>query len=437
MTPSFAARPFALLLSTTLLVVACGSTTVSPSPTPTPAPTSTAAPSADPSNSPDASATPMPSGEAAAIYDAIEDQVVAIRELEPTDVARETIDGETLKQMNATSFDEDNPPEYVAANDRLLKALGLLTEDQSLKDLYLDLIDSQVAGFYRPDMKTLYVVSRSGAINGADKITFAHEYDHALQDANFPGVFEAQKDLLDQSDQALARAAVYEGDATLLMSYWAIPNLAPGELQDVVAAGSDPEANAVLARTPQVLIDGLLFPYNSGISFITPIQTTSGWAGVDDVYADLPVSTEQILHPEKYEAGEAPVEVVLPEDAIEGLGDGWSIALQDTYGEFQIGTWLREAGVSATDASAAAAGWGGDRLAVIEGPDGAWAVVMRTVWDTAADAQAFEAAADQAATSAGGPAGVFPGEGGTTRWFVVGNDDATFESVAVGIGLAG
>jgi hypothetical protein len=438
MTRPFPARPFALLLSTTLLVAACGTTTTSPSPSPTasatPAP---ASPSTGPSASPAASATPLPSGETEAIYDAIEDQVVALRELEPTDVARETIDGETLKQMNAVSFDEDNPAEYVAANDRLLKALGLITEDQSLKELYLDLIDSQVAGFYRPDQKTLYVVARSGSVNGADKVTFAHEYDHALQDANFPGVFEAQKDLLDQSDQALARAAVYEGDATLLMSYWAIPNLTPEELQDVVAAGSDPESMAVLERTPQVLIDGLLFPYNSGISFIAPVQSAGGWAAVDDVFADLPLSTEQILHPEKYDAGEVPVEVAIPVDDIEGLGDDWSVVLQDTYGEFQIGTWLREAGVSASDASLAAAGWGGDRLAVVDGPGDDWALVMRTVWDTAADAQAFEEAATQAATSAGGPAGVFPGEGGTTRWFVVGNDDASFEAVAVALGLAG
>ncbi len=379
----------------------------------------------------------MPSGEADAIYDAIEDQVVALRELEPTDVARETIDGDTLKEMNATSFAEDNPAEYVAANDRLLKALGLLTEEQSLETLYLDLIDSQVAGFYRPDQKTLYVVSRSGTINGADKITFAHEYDHALQDSNFPGVFDAQKDLLDQSDQALARAAVYEGDATLLMTVWAIPNLTPAELQDVVAAGSDPESTAVLARTPQVLVDGLLFPYDAGIQFISPIQTTGGWAAVDDVFADLPVSTEQILHPEKYEAGEVPVEVAIPVDDIEALDGDWTVALQDTYGEFQIGSWLRGAGVPATDAADAAAGWGGDRLAVLEGPDGAWGLVMHTVWDTAADAQAFDDAATAAATTAGGPAGVFPGDGGTTRWFVVGSDDDAFESIAVGLGLAG
>ena len=97
-----------------------------------------------------------------------------------------------------------------------------MPQDQSLQDLYLELLGSQVAGFYDPDEKQLFVVSRSGTINGADKITFAHEYDHALQDANFD-VFGQQKELLDQSDRALARAAVYEGDATLPMVLWASP----------------------------------------------------------------------------------------------------------------------------------------------------------------------------------------------------------------------
>ena len=35
--------------------------------------------------------------------------------------------------------------------------------DQSLRQLFLDLIDSQVAGFYKPDDKALYVVSRTGS----------------------------------------------------------------------------------------------------------------------------------------------------------------------------------------------------------------------------------------------------------------------------------
>ncbi len=281
-------------------------------------------------------------------------------------------------------------------------------------------------------------MSRSGAINGADKITFAHEYDHALQDANFPGVFDAQKDLLDESDQAMARAAVYEGDGTLLMTQWAIPNMTPAELQDYVATGADPEANAVLARTPQILVDGLLFPYTSGLSFLTPMQSTGGWTAIDEVYRNLPVSTEQVLHPEKYTAGEVPVDVTIPTDTLlKGLGDGWSETLQDTFGEFQTATWLRQSGVAARDASDAAAGWGGDRLAVLDGPGDTWAVLLKTAWDTEADAQAFEAAATTAIASAGGPAAVLPGEGGTTRWVVIGSDDATLQQVAGAAGLAG
>ena len=85
-----------------------------------------------------------------------------------------------------------------------------MPQDQSLKELYLELLGSQVAGFYDPDEKQLFVVSRTGTINGADKITFAHEYDHALQDANFT-VFAEQKELLDETDRALARAADVRG----------------------------------------------------------------------------------------------------------------------------------------------------------------------------------------------------------------------------------
>ena len=75
------------------------------------------------------------------------------------------------------------------------------------------------------------------------------------------------------------------------------------------------------------------------------------------------------------------------------MGEGWSESIQDTFGEFQLGVWLRESGVSSSDASNAAAGWGGDRLAVLQGPDDSWAVVMRTTWDTDEDAAAFQQAA--------------------------------------------
>jgi len=430
--------PSTLLAGLAILVAACGgSTTPTASPSATAAPTSAPASASPAASAPTTSSSPAAGGDEDAIYDAIEAQVLEIRGLDAVDVDRETIDGAELKAMNEADFDKDNPPEYVAANERLYKALGLMPESDSLRSLFLELVDSQVAGFYQPDAKKLYVVSRSGAINGADKITFAHEYDHALQDANFPGVFAEQKDLLDQSDQALARAVVYEGDATILMSYWALPNLTPAEIQEVIAAGSDPASNEILARTPAILRESLLFPYDTGVAFLTPIQASEGWAGVDAVFADLPRSTEQVLHPEKYQAKEEPVAVTLPSDLAADLGDGWSVALEDTFGEFQMRTWLRETGVPDPGATDAAAGWGGDRLAVLDGPGDSWGVVMKTAWDTEADAEAFEAAAATATGAAGGPGGVFVGEGGLTRWVVIGSDDATSETLANVLGLAG
>jgi hypothetical protein len=391
-------RPFALLATAALLAAACGTSTPSASPVPSVADTPTSALTAPPSPSP----TALPSGAVDAIFDQIEEEVVAIRGLKRTEVPRQTIDEEALKAQTAKSFDEDNPPEYVAGSELLYKALGLMPKDQSLKQLYLELLGSQVAGFYDPDKKELFVVSRTGTVNGADKITFAHEYDHALQDANFT-VFAEQKALLDQTDRALARAAVYEGDATMLMVTWAGQNLTPEEFGEVQAAGTDPVAMEILSRTPQILVEGLLFPYTAGQAFVLPVQTAGGWTAVDKLYDDMPRSTEQILHPDKYRAGEEPVAVALPKSLAADMGKGWKESMQDTFGEFQLGVWLRASGVRSSDASGAAAGWGGDRLAVLAGPDDAWAVVMRSTWDTADDARAFQLAAGTAVTEGPDP----------------------------------
>ena len=403
MTRPTLARLTALLAVTAILIGACSPT--APSPSPSASAEGTSAPSASPAPTDD-TASPAPSGEAEAIFDAIEAQVLELRGLDPVDVPRTTIDEAELATRTAADFDKDNPEAYVLAIERLYKALGLMPEADSLRDLYLELLASQVAGFYDPEAKELFVVSRSGQINGADKITFAHEYGHALQDANFD-IFKSPEELRDQSDQGAARAALYEGDATLLMLFWAQGgNMTPEEIQEYIEAGSDPESLAILERMPQILVQGLLFPYESGAQFVLPIQTADGWAGVDALYEQPPTTTEQVLHPEKYEAGEDAVEVDIPDDVAAQMGDGWSVALEDSWGEFQTKVWLTESGVPVEAASEAAAGWGGDRLVVLSGPDDAWAVALDTTWDTTADADAFRDAAETAVATLDGEASV-------------------------------
>ena len=71
-----------------------------------------------------------------------------------------------------------------------------------------------------------------------------------------------------------------------------------------------------------------------------------------------------------------------------------------------------------------------------EGPGGAWAIAMQTVWDTDADATASRRR-KTALGKAGGVGRVLPGAGGKTRWVVVGSDAATLGHVANVLGLAG
>jgi hypothetical protein len=385
-----------------VLVAACGSTVppVSPSPSPTARPS--AAPTAEPT--PASSATPASSTEVDAIYDAIEDQVVAIRGLEPErDVTRRVIDETELRTMITEQFDEETPPAYVAANERLYKALGLIPADADLRDLTLDLLSGGVAGFYRKDQNTLYIVSRTGLPGVNERITFAHEYDHALQDQN-TSVFTDQDGILDQTDRILARQAVYEGDATLLMTLWSVENFDLSDLAELLALSNDPETAALLEGMPAILRETLLFPYTTGLTFVQGFQVQGGWSAVNELYDRMPTSTEQILHPEAYAANETPVAVELPDDLAKELGTGWSVGLEDTLGELQLGIWLREAGVSDDASATAAAGWGGDRLAVYNGPDDAWAVVVDTRWDSARDATEFADAAQSAVDGLDDPA---------------------------------
>ena len=416
--------PLVLLLPLLLLSVAaaCGGPSPTPTPSPTPSPAASAA-SPSPTSAPSPSPSPASGAEVDAALDEIERQVIQIRGLEPNrEVARRFIDEDELRTMVTAMFDEETPPEYVAAVERFYKAFGLIPPDADLRELTLDLLSGGVAGFYRSDQSTLYVVSPTGALGVNEKITFAHEFDHALQDQH-TSVFRDQDGVLDRSDWILARQAVYEGDATWLMSLWSVENFDLSDLAEMLALANDPEAAALLERMPAILEETLLFPYTTGMQFIQPIQVSGGWGAVDDLYDRLPESTEQILHPEKYEAREEPVEVALPDDLAAELGIGWSVALEDTFGELQLGIWLRETGRSPQEASGAAAGWGGDRLAVLQGPDDAWAVVFESAWDSPADATEFADAAEAAADELSDPATVVAADDDRVRILVASDED--------------
>jgi hypothetical protein len=66
-------------------------------------------------------------------------------------------------------------------------------------------------------------------------------------------------------------------------------------------------------KAPRALRETLLFPYQNGLIWTRRVYGEGGWAGVSKAFTELPQSTEQILHPDKYFAHEAPVKVTLPD----------------------------------------------------------------------------------------------------------------------------
>ena len=425
----------ASLLLVAVLVAACNSASLTPSPEPSPTAAPPSAASSPPGETPSATQSSEPTA-ADPIYDEIEQEVAALRGLQPTgDVARKTLDEAQLAAEMEKLYHEESPPELVAANERFYKALGLLPPDASLGDLTVEMLSGRVAGYYRDDQKTLYVVSRSGEIGANEKITFAHEFNHALQDQHYT-IFKDQEGVTNRSDWLLARQAVYEGDSSLLMTLWASENFTPEEFSELLALGLNDPSSQMLEQMPAILRETLLYPYTTGLTFAQGQYINGGgWAGVDALYADIPETTEQILHPEKYQAGEGPVEIDVPDDFTAAIGPDWKLALDDTFGEFQTGVWLRDA--DAANATEAAAGWGGDRVLVLDGPGDAWATVLATEWDTAADAAEFEASAGPAVEALDDPAALLAGGTDTGRWVVVGSSDDVLEAVAGALGLAG
>jgi hypothetical protein len=133
-------------------------------------------------------------------------------------------------------------------------------------------------------------------------------------------------------------------------------------------------------------------------------------AKIEALYADLPESSEQVLHPKKYgRGGDYPHRVVLP-DLTDLLPEGWVPGWADTIGELQVGVLLNEfrgggnlektmrlmslsGGVAFHGtAERASEGWDGDRVQSYYGPEGRTALVWVSRWDSKRDAREFAAA---------------------------------------------
>jgi hypothetical protein len=373
------------LLAVLALALGCGSPT--PTPSPTTRPTTTPA------------QTPEPSADVAAKVDAVIAGVPALRELQPTrDVPFSFITREQFQADLVALNNAEVPVAVRAAEERLLKRLGLLPADANLEALVLELYGAQVLAYYQPEDGHFYIISRDQPFGATDKIVVAHEYTHALQDQHFDLKDNTINDPT-QGDAQLAQLAVIEGDATLTSQLWTTENLGFGEMLQLVFDALIGLDQASLQGIPLVLRRQLEFPYTEGMEFVTALHDRGGFDAVDAAIQTPPASTEQILHPEKYAAHEEPVDVQAP-DSRSPLDETWSPVYEQTMGELGIQILAVGDEEPALDFPGlpvewphqeVAAGWGGDRLRMYENTNGQWLITWQTAWDTGADASEFAA----------------------------------------------
>jgi len=163
---------------------------------------------------------------------------------------------------------------------------------------------------------------------------------------------------------------------------------------------------------PPLLTETFIFRYRDGARFVESVRRAKGERGVDALFQRPPASTEQILHPEKYDANEAPREVA-PLEAV-FAADGWRMSASTPLGEIGV-RGLLMAGVPSAEAARAAAGWGGDRAYLFEKTGSAPLFVWQTVWDKPADAEEFFTAYNRLRSRAGAKPVESPAAGETSQ----------------------
>ena len=323
-------------------------------------------------------------------------RVARIRGLKPKRRVQKGVLGrEAIAEKLMARIRKEYAPEEIAIEERVYKRLGLLPPDAHYEKAVMDLLLEQIAGFYDPFDRKLYIadwLSESMQIP-----TLAHEIAHALQDQRF-GLKAYATPIKDNGDRQLARSALVEGDGTAVMVEAMIAFPAAGSL----AAAPMPAFD----RAPRFLRETLIFPYVQGLAFVQRIRNTHPWSAVDAVYARPPESTEQVIHPEKYFARERPVSV---QEGGGPIAKKWRPIRRDVLGEMLTRLYL-EGAVAPEQAQVAAEGWGGDRLVAYEIDAGsAPLVVLLSVWDSEADADEFARAANRVhAKMSGKPEGTLP-----------------------------
>ena len=331
-------------------------------------------------------------------------------------------DATSLHALLLHALDVQYPGDKFERMNQVYQLIGLVPRDTALRAEVLRTFESAIVGTYDPFAGQMAVVR--DAASGDLVQVLQHEVAHALQDQYWPLKALTLAAAPDE-DQMLALQSIVEGQAVIAMYSGAleapgasaeggtsipktaagvramlkaagVDNLSDGDLQFLMSGGSmgaDPAGNSLSALMPQAaqipssvawLRAQAAFPYQEGTRFMEGLSRKMRFqTAIATVFATLPTSTAQIIHPELYLQHVQPVH-----PALRGVTAPWRVVYRNTIGELNIRTLF--GGDHAGDD--VATGWAGDTIVGVSAPGCELAAVWLTVWSNDTEAQQFLAA---------------------------------------------
>ncbi len=264
----------------------------------------------------------------------------------------------------------------LGTDERLYRMLGMLPPSGDLDAILDTLRGGTYVAFYDSAAFQIVVSGGGGELTALDRSALFHELVHALTDQYF-AVESKLADLVaaDRTDEAIAQLALAEGDATYFQFVY-MQGLDQSDQEAIARAAAGPTPTGA----PTWLLEDVAFVYDNGLEFVERLVAGGGIAAVDRAYLDPPISTEQVMHPERYRFGEA----VRPVPPLDIDLDGYQPAREGALGEWGLRMLLSETlppGVLTQTAE----GWGADTFASLRsGPEVVFAYAY--VADTEEDA---------------------------------------------------
>ena len=293
------------------------------------------------------------------------------------------IDKQNINAFLKKRVKEVAKPEDLRAEELTLKLFGLVPADFNLAQNTVELLTEQAAAFYDYEKKKLFITDTTPG--ASQQPVLAHELAHAVADQNY-NLSRFIKQGRKNDDGSSARMAVMEGQATWLMSEFLAKRMgqslkdSPGMVA-AMSSMSDTSGSQfpVFDSSPLYLRMTLVFPYTKGMLFQHAVFERNGQAGFAELFQKPPVSTQQILHPDKYFAGLKPTEPALPEPK---LAKEYKGLVGGTLGELDHHVMLEQYS-SKEEADELAPHWRGCTFNLMESKKAERVVLLYAVeWDT-------------------------------------------------------